>query len=227
MLAGWAASRGVRLAGFTAGFESGDVLGTGERQQVAQLGGVDETGRMDREGVPGLEALDAHGTHPVAVGIGCYGRVAQQNGDAAGAHVGRQHLLQYGERDARLVGEAGDRAIAGIQVPARPGVRGKRVVAPVECANAVPKFPIQAGAAEGLDPGILIGRDGLGGELAADPIGFLGNDDAHAIAGGSQGRGAPAGSAADDGHIATEFAGGPQMRGQCQRAAEPANQFPP
>jgi hypothetical protein len=78
------------------------------------------------------------------------------------------------------------------------------VVAP----HAVAKPAITRGAAELLDPRVLIGRHGLAGELPADPIGFFGQYDAVAEAGGAHGRGAAARAAAHNKNVAGGFVHG-------------------
>ena len=103
-----------------------------------------------------------------------------------------------------------DRAIlrlgaTGIQIfkPAR--LPCKRIIAPVIFAHAVPISPVGERAAEHLDPGMLIGRDSLCGELSPQPIGFFGQDYAQAVSSGRQRRRASAGTATDNGHVASQF----------------------
>jgi len=63
-------------------------------------------------------------------------------------------------------------------------------------------------AAELLDPRVLVGRNHLRSKLAADPIGFFGHDDAHAVTQGcDRGRDA-SGPAAENGNIALQLPGG-------------------
>ena len=66
---------------------------------------------------------------------------------------------------------------------------------------------VPAGAAERLDPRVLVRRDGLGRELAADPVGLLGEDDAPAQCRRRERRGHAAGAAADDQDRGVEFVG--------------------
>ncbi len=61
-------------------------------------------------------------------------------------------------------------------------------------------------AAELLDPGMLVRRHRLLGELAADPIRFLGENYALAVARRRQRRGTAAEPAADNDHVGAEFA---------------------
>src|SRR5205814_1962998 len=90
--------------------------------------------------------------------------------------------FQHRERDARFVAEAADAAVTGIEgtLGARRG--GQGVPAPVVVANVVAELAVGAGAAELLDPRVLVGRHGLRCELTADPIGLLGHDHAAALA---------------------------------------------
>ena len=68
-------------------------------------------------------------------------------------------------------------------------------------ADALPECPVRCTRAELLDPGMLVGRDGLGGELAADPVGRLGQYDRAAGPKRGQRRGAAPEAAPHDHHI--------------------------
>ncbi len=72
--------------------------------------------------------------------------------------------------------EAGDASVAGIEVPTLMGIPVEGVIPPIKFSNAVPKLSVTAGSSELLDPGMLIGRDGLSGQLPPDPIGFFGKN---------------------------------------------------
>jgi hypothetical protein len=63
-----------------------------------------------------------------------------------------------------------------------------------------------AGAPGALDPGMFVGRHGLGGQLPADPFGLLGQDDFFPQTQGAQGRGNAAEPAADDQNVGFQFA---------------------
>ena len=90
-------------------FEAGDVLGLGERQQIALLGRVQEVRGVD-DPVAGSAAY-GDGTDLVTVRTRPRRAVFEQDGQPAGAYVRRQHGLQA--RRARPVarGSGGRRSL--------------------------------------------------------------------------------------------------------------------
>src|SRR5688500_1933828 len=76
---------------------------------------------------------------------------------------------------------------------------------PVVLAYALTQAAVAGGDAELFDPAMLIGRHGLAGELAAEPVILLGQDNAAAIAQGGQGRGDAAKATANHQDIGTIF----------------------
>src|SRR5205823_5828862 len=70
----------------------------------------------------------------------------------------------------------------------------------------IPVRGVGAGAAELLDPGVFVRRDGLRRELSADPVGLVGDDDRHAVTQGRKRGGDAAGPASDHRDIAAELA---------------------
>jgi hypothetical protein len=88
-----------------------------------------------------------------------------------------EHSVEHGERDPRLMTELAYPPSTRIQ-GTPPGCRGRQwVPRPVVGTDPVADFAIQAGASELLNPGMLVGRDRLRGELPTDPIGLLGKHD--------------------------------------------------
>ena len=132
---------------------------------------------------------------------------------ATGRDVGREQLVEDGESNAGLVAEFGDGAVA--RVEERVGARGvgQRKVSRVVIAHAAAEGLVTFRAAEGFDLRVFVGRDGLGGELAADPIGFFGHDDAEARTGRRERGGDATHTAADDDEIDRAFFGGGQRAG--------------
>src|SRR3954447_7383468 len=125
--------------------------------------------------------------------------------ELAVAEIGQEHGFEHADRHAKLVREPGHRAVAGIEIGACAGLLRERIVVPVVVAHSGAVVEVTAGAAELLNPGVFIRRDGLSGELPADPIGFLGEHDAHAVAeSGERGR-ETTDSAPYNGYIAPEF----------------------
>ena len=101
--------------------------------------------------------------------------------------------------------EAADVALARIPIHGVARFVGERVVAAVIIAHAVGEAHIGGAGAALIDPGIFIGRDGLGGELPADPVGFFAHDDGFAEAEGGERRADRACAAADDEDVAVSF----------------------
>ena len=134
--------------------------------------------------------------------------MVQENLQAAARDVGREHFREHGEGDAGLVAEFGDGAVAGVEE--RVGARGsgERKMPRVVVAHPAAEGLVAFRAAEGLDQRMFVGRDGLRRELAAEPIGFLGQDHPEARARRGEGGGEAPQAAADDDEIGGEFAGG-------------------
>jgi hypothetical protein len=198
---------GVGLAGDALRFGAGDVFGAGEREEFAGLGGIDEHGGAEDEFAAGLGAAHEHGFDAVAGDLGGRRGVMEENLHASGGDVGREHFVEDREGDAGLVAEFGDGAVAGIEEGIRAGLFGERKVARVVIAHAAAESRVGLRAAEGFDLGVFVGRDGLRGELAADPVGLFGHDHAEAGARGGERGGDATGAAADDDEVGGEFAG--------------------
>ena len=79
-------------------------------------------------------------------------------------------------------------------------------MAAIILAHVVAVGGVGAVASERFDPGMLVGRHGLRGELTADPVGLLGHDYAHAVAKGGERGGAPTHATPEDGDIAGKLA---------------------
>ncbi len=128
----------------------------------------------------------------------------QQNGDTRAAEKRRQHFIEDGERDRRLMGERHGR-VAEAEIPAMPGRIRHRVVAAIVVANAIAIVPIGSRAAIGLDVGVFVERHGLLGDLPSDPVGLFGENDTEAVAGRGEGCRDAAHPAADDGNVGLGF----------------------
>ena len=200
------AVHGVRLARFVAALRAGHVLHAGHGKQVAEFRRVDDHGRGQLVARARCEVEERHGGHAVAVGRGGHGLPAQADVHAAGGHVGRQHRVQHGEGHPGLVADGRHGPAAGVQVSLRACLGGQRVVVAVVPAHEVAEAAVAAGASVLLDPRVLVGRHGLAGELAADPVGLLGHHHAAAHGCGRHGRGAAARSPAHHQDIRVAFA---------------------
>ena len=221
----------VRLAGPVAGLGADDELGAGHGQQVAQLGRVEEIGGGQDAFLCGPSVADHHGADPIALDLRADRFVLEQAEQPAAGGIGSQHGRQYGQRHGWLVAELRDASVAGVQGSGRSRLGGHRIMAAVIVPDSLSERPIGGIGAELLDPGMFVGGHGLRGELSADPIGRLGQDDGAADAQRRQGRGAAAQTATDDREIRGDFSPArgaellspPLRRGQETRQAGPAS----
>ena len=83
------------------------------------------------------------------------------------------HLMEHGDRNARIMTQAADPPVAWIEMMIGPRLAGERQMITVVVANADPQCTIAGCCSEFLDPGVLVGRNDLVGQLAADPMRFL------------------------------------------------------
>src|SRR5262245_21439602 len=89
--------------------------------------------------------------------------------------------MQCGQRGARFVAKSRDAAVAGIQLLPSAWFGIQSVVSPVVISNTCAQLAVSSRTSKLFNPRVFVGRDSLGGKLAADPIRFFGHDDAHAI----------------------------------------------
>ena len=69
-----------------------------------------------------------------------------------------------------------DTALTGVQMRIEPCVRQQWVVAPIVVANAGAKTLVERSASGPFDPRVFIRRNRLRCQLAADPVGFFGQN---------------------------------------------------
>jgi hypothetical protein len=81
-------------------------------------------------------------------------------------------------------------------------------VIPETHAHALAEAAIAQGAAELLDPGVLVGRHGLAGKLPPEPIGLLDEDHVLVHPGGGDSRGETADSAPQNDDVSLELSHG-------------------
>src|SRR5690606_27007769 len=124
-----------------------------------------------------VAVLQRDGTDHVAIDIGGDWAERLEHAELPAAAPGRQHGLDDGDADARLGAEAADPARAGIEVAPGAALGCQGVMVAVILADAIAQLAIGAGDAELLDPAMLVGRYGLAGELPAQPVIFLGEND--------------------------------------------------
>src|SRR5215212_11338676 len=85
--------------------------------------------------------------------------------------VRSQHLFDRGQGHPGFVAEVADDAHARIEPLVGARSREKGVVASVVGAYVLPQTAVAGRAAGALDPGVLVGRYRLGGELTSEPVG--------------------------------------------------------
>ena len=123
----------------------------------------------------------------VAVGGGGDRRVLEQDLDPVA--VRREQRLDRRDAGARLDRQPAHRRRARVEVGAGAGRGGQRTVGAVVGADRLAQRPVAGGAAEVLDPRVLVGRHGLARELAAEPVRLLAEHHARAaLRGGQRGR---------------------------------------
>jgi hypothetical protein len=160
------------------------------------------------------ETAHRDASHPVSLDVGVDGTMAEQHDELPARHVGREHRLQHGQRHARFMRETRHRSVAGVEVDDGAGLFGQRVVTPVVLPDGESILAIGLSTAERLDPRMFVGRHGLGRDLAADPVGLFGEDDAGAVPERRDRRGNSAKPTADDGDVRPAFLGRQPRREQ-------------
>jgi hypothetical protein len=164
--------RRVRLAGVVPRLETGDVLGAGQRQQVAQLGGVHDV-RCGELGPVAFGVFDDDSADPVTVHIGRHRSRPQQHPEPAGGGPRREHRVDHRGGHPRLVTQWTDRALPRVEMARGAGPVAERIPPAVVRPDAVAQLPVAGGAAEALDPRVLVRRHRLRGQLPAQPVGLL------------------------------------------------------
>jgi len=131
--------------------------------------------------------------------------MATKQPDVPAGHIGREQLLEHGQRGAWLAAEARHPSVAGIE--SRIGTRGRRECAalPIVLADRCSECEITSRPANGLDPLVFIRRHGLLRELPADPVGLFRHDHAQAAPRRRQCRRAAAESTANDHEVGAQL----------------------
>lgn len=189
--------RRVQLVRLILTFGPDHALDLAEGEQVAEFGPIEHVRRGDHRFVTRLEvAVETDGDRD---------RLFPECELAAG-DPGREHLVEHSQGYAGLVAELADPAAAGVEPGIVPGVGQERVVAAVPAAHPLAELAVGGGAAVRFDPGVFVGRDGLRGELAADPVRLFGEDHPFAELAGGEGAGHAADPGADDEDACLRFA---------------------
>lgn len=109
------------------------------------------------------------------------------------------------QRDARIVTEAAHNAVPGVQPFVGARLRIQRQMIPVVPSHRMAELAVCIRASELLNPWMLVRRDELAGQLAADAGGLFRKQHRLAQAAGGQRRGASSHAAADDDEIGFPF----------------------
>src|SRR5690606_4031088 len=99
----------------------------------------------------------------------------------------RQHGSEDSKAPARLGAKPADPAGARIEIAPGAAFGRQRIMIAIVLADAVTQLAVAAGDAELLNPRMLVGRHGLAGQLATQPVEFLAHDDGAARAQCAQG----------------------------------------
>jgi hypothetical protein len=161
------------LAVVVSGFGAGDVLHLRQRQEVAMLGRIQDVGCGDRHPLPRPQRTQLDRADVVTVDADATRPVLEQHGESAGGPMRSEHSVEHRERDPRLMTELAYPPSTGIQETPLGCRRRQWVPRPVVGTDPIAELPVQAGASELLNPGMLVGRDRLRGELPTNPIGLL------------------------------------------------------
>jgi hypothetical protein len=167
----------VELSGLILAFSSDRVLHTGQLQQVSELCRVEDVASVHCQYLTALLAEKGDGPEEIPFARGRDGPMAEQHSQSASGAVGGKHPLKDSEGYTRLVAEATHQPASGIEMFQSAGTGREGVVTFVEVPDSVPQAAVARRAAQLLDPGMLVRRDRLGGELAADPVRLLGEHD--------------------------------------------------
>ena len=205
LVVGLGAGRCVRLAGLVLALGAGHELDARQRQQIAQLGGVEEVGGDQHPLAAGLAVANGDRPDAVALDVGTDRLVLEKYLQAAARTVRCEQVRQNRQGDPWFVAKLRHVAIAGVEVTAGSCLGGQGVMAAIVIADSLPQCPVRRTRAKLLDPGMLVGRDGLRRELAADPVGRFGQDDRAAGPQSGQGGRAASQAAADDHDIGTDL----------------------
>src|SRR5690242_10831009 len=101
--------------------------------------------------------------------------------------------------------EAADIGHAGVEIGIFSRCGKQRIVAAIELAHGVTPAPIGGGASRTFNPGVLVRRNSLSGELTANPIQFFGHDDLSPETGGGKRTGYSTKPPSNDQHIGLQF----------------------
>ena len=194
--------RGVRLAGLLARLEAGHVLGAGQRQQVAVLGGVDHHRRVDTRS-PAVTAL-MRWPSTSAADRSCSSSTSSRPLERWAASIASSTACATRGSCASAL----TRAAPGLRPGRARAAARQRVVRAVVGPDAVAQRAVAGRAAEPLDPRVLVGRHRLARELPPDPPRRSGEHDGRPAVGGGERSGHGTEPGAGDQHVGFAFTSG-------------------
>ena len=201
MLSGWACGARARLAGV--GRDSTPVTcstpASGSRSPSSVASRM--YGALASTRSP-VGPSKQHRPDPVAVHVGRHGPVPVPDRQPAGREIGPHQRREHRGGDPWLVAEPAYPALPGVEFPASAAGRvGERIPGAVVVADRLAERAVRTGRAELLDPRVLVGGHTLAGQLAAEPVGLLRQQDAATAPEHSQRRRDAAEPTADDQHV--------------------------
>ena len=159
----------VWLAGLGLGLGAGHVLDAPKLEQVSQLCGIQDVVGRDGQGLAG-RARQRHRAHAVTIGRHVRGVVPTPQREISRRLERGEQVIDHLHRDTGFVGQTAHPCVSGIEVGVALRLTDQRVVAAVVVADGAAERAIRCGRPKHLDPGMLVGRHPLGGELPAQAI---------------------------------------------------------
>ena len=125
-----------------------DVLDLRERQHVAQLRGIENVCGSDGRLAVCLQTAHRDAAHAIDINVSRYGYVSQHRSQLAARPRVREHLVDHGNANARLVTELAHVSAAGADAAIGAGLGREWIVIAVILPHAFAERAIPAGAAE-------------------------------------------------------------------------------
>ncbi len=180
----------------------GHEFDTCQRQGIAQLGGVDEIRGEQSPFDPCSPVAHRDALDPVALHFGTNRLVLEQRQQAAARCVGCEQGCQGRERNFRLMAKPRNTAVSRVEMAVLTSSLVQRVMAPViSCPDVLSQPAVRIIRPELLDPGVLVGRNALRGELTTDPVSRLDHNGGATGPQGRKRRRTAAQATADDGDV--------------------------
>src|SRR5215204_6497252 len=167
----WLGGLRVPLAGLDHRLGTHPILRAGKRQNIAEFGRIEKDAGAKTQGLAIIEIYDRDGNNTIVFDLngGGFGPQVQVKAPRIEMRLEQRHHRR--DRHFGLESHARDPTVAGIEMGLLPGLAGER---PIMVAQRIAQLVIAGGAAEILDVIVLVeSGDASGGQLPADPVGFL------------------------------------------------------